>query len=98
MGSISEMLKMIPGAGNLGKMNVDDRQLIWADAIIKSMTPDEQLNPEIINGSRRKRIASGSGRSVHEVNQLLKQFYQMRQMIKKIGNDKGKMQIPFGIK
>jgi signal recognition particle subunit SRP54 len=98
MGSISEMLKMIPGTGNLGKMNVDDRQLIWTDAIIKSMTPDEQLNPEIINGSRRKRIALGSGRSVHEVNQLLKQFYQMRQMIKKIGNDKGKMQIPFGIK
>ena len=98
MGSISEMLKMIPGTGNLGKMNVDDRQLKWIDAIIKSMTPDEQLNPEILNGSRRKRIALGSGRSVHEVNKLLKQFYQMRQMIKKIGNNKGRMRIPFGIK
>jgi len=98
MGSISEMLKMIPGIGNLGKMNVDDRQLKWTDAIIQSMTVGEQLNPEIINGSRRKRIALGSGRSVRDVNQLLKQFYQMRQMIKKIGNNKGKMQIPFGIK
>ena len=93
-----DMLKMIPGAGKLGKMNVDDRQIKWTDAIIKSMTPDERLYPEIINGSRRKRIATGSGRSVQEVNQLLKQFHQMQQMMKKIGNNKGRMNIPFGIK
>jgi signal recognition particle subunit SRP54 len=97
MGSMSEMLKMIPGAGKLGKMKFDDRQLKWTDAIIKSMTPAERLSPEIINGSRRKRIASGSGRSVQEVNQLLKQFHQMQQMMKKIGN-KGGMKLPFGIK
>jgi len=97
MGSMSEMLKMIPGAGKLGKMNIDDRQLKWTDAIIKSMTPEERISPDIINGSRRKRIASGSGRSVQEVNQLLKQFHQMQQMMKKIGN-KGRMKIPFGIK
>ena len=97
MGSMSEMLKMIPGAGKLGKMKFDDRQLKWTDAIIKSMTPAEKLSPEIINGSRRKRIASGSGRSVQEVNQLLKQFHQMQQMMKKIGN-KGGMKLPFGIK
>ena len=97
MGSMSEMLKMIPGAGKLGKMNFDDRQLKWTDAIIKSMTPEERISPDIINGSRRKRIASGSGRSVQEVNQLLKQFHQMRQMMKKIEN-KGRMKIPFGIK
>jgi signal recognition particle subunit SRP54 len=97
MGSMSEMLKMIPGAGKLGKMNVDDRQLKWTDAILKSMTPAERLSPEIINGSRRKRIANGSGRSVQEVNQLLKQFHQMQQMMKKIGN-KGRMKLPFGIK
>jgi signal recognition particle subunit SRP54 len=61
------------------------------------MTPAEKLSPEIINGSRRKRIASGSGRSVQEVNQLLKQFHQMQQMMKKIGN-KGGMKLPFEIK
>ena len=97
MGSMSEMLKMIPGAGKLGKMNFDDRQLKWTDAIIKSMTPEERISPDIINGSRRTRIASGSGRSVQEVNQLLKQFHQMQQMMKKIGN-KGRMDFPFGIK
>ena len=97
MGSMSEMLKMIPGAGKLGKMNFDDRQLQWTDAIIKSMTPEERISPDIINGSRRTRIASGSGRSVQEVNQLLKQFYQMQQMMKKIGN-KGRINLPFVIK
>ena len=97
MGSMSEMLKMIPGAGKLGKMNFDDRQLKWTDAIIKSMTPEERISPDIINGSRRTRIASGSGRSVQEVNQLLKQFHQMQQMMKKIGN-KGRMNFPFVIK
>ena len=97
MGSMSEMLKMIPGAGKLGKMNFDDRQLKWTDAIIKSMTPEERISPDIINGSRRARIASGSGRSVQEVNQLLKQFHQMQQMMKKIGN-KGRMNLPFVIK
>ena len=97
MGSMSEMVKMIPGAGKLGKMNFDDRQLKWTDAIIKSMTPEERISPDIINGSRRTRIASGSGRSVQEVNQLLKQFHQMKQMMKKIGN-KGRMNLPFVIK
>ena len=97
MGSMSEMVKMIPGAGKLGKMNFDDRQLQWTDSIIKSMTPEERISPDIINGSRRKRIASGSGRSVQEVNQLLKQFHQMQQMMKKIGN-KGRMNLPFVIK
>ena len=97
MGSMSEMLKMIPGAGKLGKMNFDDRQLKWTDAITKSMTPEERISPDIINGSRRTRIASGSGRSVQEVNQLLKQFHQMQQMMKKIGN-KGRMNLPFVIK
>jgi len=97
MGSMSEMLKMIPGVGKLGKMNFDDRQIKWTDAIIKSMTPEERISPDIINGSRRTRIASGSGRSVQEVNQLLKQFHQMQQMMKKIGN-KERMNLPFGIK
>jgi len=97
MGPLSDMLKLIPGTGKLGKMNLDDRQLKWTDAIIKSMTPAERISPEIINGSRRKRIAEGSGKSVQEVNQLLKQFHQMQMMMKKIGKQ-GKMNFPFKIK
>jgi len=97
MGSMSEMLKMIPGTAKLGKMKFDDRQLKWTDAIIKSMTSKERNTPESIDGSRRKRIALGSGRPVQEVNQLLKQFQQMRDMMKKIGK-KGKMKMPFQIK
>ena len=97
MGPLSDMLKLIPGTEKLGKMNLDDRQLKWTDAIIKSMTPAERISPEIINGSRRKRIAEGSGRSVQEVNQLLKQFHQMQMMMKKIGKP-GKMNFPFKIK
>tara|TARA_Y100000590_G_scaffold468449_1_gene651259 strand:+ start:1533 stop:2840 length:1308 start_codon:yes stop_codon:yes gene_type:complete len=94
MGSMTDMLNMIPNAKKLGKVNLDERQLKWTDAIIKSMTPDERNSPEIINGSRRKRIALGSGRSVQEVNQLLKQFENMRVMMKKIGK-KGKIKFPF---
>ena len=97
MGPMSDMLKMLPGAGKLGNLNVDDRQLTWTDAIINSMTPKERTSPEIINGSRRKRIAHGSGRPIQEVNQLLKQFHQMQKMMKKIGN-KGRMKLPFGFK
>ena len=97
MGSMSDIFSMIPGFGKLGKINLDERQLKWTDAIIKSMTLIERLNPAIINGSRRKRIARGSGRTVQEVNQLLKQFSQMQQMIKKIGR-KGGMRLPFGLK
>ena len=97
MGPLSDMLDMIPGANTMGKINLDDRQLKWTDAIIKSMTLKERNSPEIIDGSRRKRIAQGSGRSVQEVNQLLKQFQQMRVMMKKIGK-KGRMQLPFKIK
>ena len=97
MGPLSDVMGMIPGAGKMGKINLDDRQLKWTDAIIKSMTRKERTAPEIIDGSRRKRIARGSGRPVQEVNQLLKQFMQMQVMIKKIGK-KGGMKIPFQIK
>ena len=85
MGSFSQLMSMIPGAGKLKNLNMDDRQLKWVEAIIFSMTPTERRNPNIINGSRRKRIAKGSGRPVFEVNQLLKQFGQMKLMMKKIG-------------
>ena len=71
---------------------MDDRQLSWTAAIINSMTPAERKKPNLIDGSRRKRIAEGSGRSLQEVNQLLKQFVQMKKMMKQFGKLKpGKM-------
>ena len=82
MGSFSDMLSMIPNTSKLGKISMDDRQLKWTDAIINSMTYEERNMPDIITGSRRKRIALGSGRSIQEVNQLLKQFQNMRNMMK----------------
>ncbi len=91
MGPVDQLLGMLPGVNRkmLKGMQVDERQLSWTEAIINSMTPKERQNPHIINGSRRKRIASGSGRSVREVNQLLKQFQQMQKLMKKMGTLKG---------
>jgi len=86
MGSLSGMMSHLPNVGpfkGLAQAQVDDRKLIHFEAIINSMTPAERLDPKIINGSRRQRIARGSGRPVHEVNQLLKQFQEMRSMMKK---------------
>ena len=90
MGNINEIMNMVPGIpGKLkNKVNMDERQIIWTEAIINSMTEKERKNPQIINGSRRSRIASGSGRSVQEVNQLLKQFTEMQKMMKKFGKMK----------
>ncbi len=88
MGSVSDIIGMMPGGNKLKGLSVDEKKLVWIDAIINSMTKEERLNPEIINGSRRQRIALGSGRNVQEVNQLLKQFDQMKNMIKKM-NKKG---------
>jgi len=86
MGSLSGLLGFLPKAGpfkNLSDLNVDDKKLVYFEAIINSMTPEERANPKIISGSRRARIAKGSGRPVHEVNQLLKQFFEMEKMLKK---------------
>lgn len=88
MGPLQNVLKMIPGLGaqipeaELNK--VDDRQLGRIEAIILSMTPAERANPDIINGSRRKRVASGSGTSVEEVNNLVRQLYEMRRQMKQL--------------
>jgi len=91
MGPISGLLKMIPGmsGAGLGDMKVDDRELDRLGAIITSMTPRERANPTILNGSRRRRIARGSGTSVQAVNQLVKQFSQMQKMMRQLS--KGKM-------
>lgn len=94
MGPLDELLKMMPGANKmkgLDNMNVDDKQLGHIEAIIKSMTKNEKDNPDIINASRRKRIARGSGRPVQEINRLLKQFAEMKKMMKQMtGGGKGK--------
>ena len=87
MGSLTEMLDMIPGMGKMKQLKnfeVDDRELVKIEAIINSMTPYERRKYMIINGSRRKRIAKGSGTSVQEVNKLLKNYGQVMKMMKKI--------------
>jgi len=85
MGSFSDFFSMIPGIGSKIKgLNIDDRQLLWTEAMINSMTPLERANPELINGSRRKRIARGSARSIQELNTLLKKFSEMKKLLKKM--------------
>ncbi len=85
MGSLEQLMSYIPGFNQsmMKDVQVDNRQLKYVEAIILAMTPGERDKPEIINGSRRKRIALGSGRSVQEVNQLLKQFDMMKKMMKR---------------
>jgi signal recognition particle subunit SRP54 len=86
MGSLSQLLKYLPSGGpfkNISGIDMDDRKVLHFEAIINSMTPREREEPRIIDGRRRLRIAKGSGRPVFEVNQLLKQFTEMRRMMKK---------------
>jgi signal recognition particle subunit SRP54 len=88
MGPLESILGMLPGMGNLKQLaenKPDAKQLGRVEAIISSMTPDERRNDKIINGSRRKRIAAGSGTSVEEVNRLLKQFNEMRKVLQMLG-------------
>ena len=89
MGPVSGLLKMIPGLGSqLSGMKIDDRELDRVQAIITSMTPEERANPSILNGSRRRRIAQGSGTNVSAVNQLVKQFSQMQKMMRSLSQGK----------
>jgi len=90
LGSMESILKMMPSVGPLAGMKqaagqVDEKQFVRLEAIINSMTPRERRNHEIISGSRRKRIAAGSGTSVQDVNQLLRQYAQMAKMFKQLG-------------
>lgn len=85
MGSLDQIIGMIPGLNRIPKNNaLDDRALIRVEAIIQSMTPEERRRPNIINGSRRRRIALGSGTTIQEVNKMLKQFAEMQKMMKTI--------------
>lgn len=100
MGSIKDLLGMIPGMGklNISDADIDEKALVHVEAIIQSMTVKERRNPDILNGSRKRRIAKGSGRSIQEINKLLKQFDQMRGMMKMMGDmKKGKrgLKLPF---
>lgn len=91
MGSLKSVLSMVPGMEKqLRDVDVDDRQMYRIEAIITSMTKRERAKPDIINGSRRKRIAAGSGTSVEEVNRLLRQYEQMKKMMKQMNSKKGK--------
>ncbi|MBV1758316.1 MAG: signal recognition particle protein [Dethiosulfatibacter sp.] len=87
LGPLDQLLEMIPGANSkqLKNLKIDEKELVYIKAIIQSMTKKERKDPSIINGSRRKRIANGSGTSVQRVNKLLKQFMETQKMMKKMG-------------
>ena len=102
MGPLSSVLEMLPGMNpsKLKGMEVDDKELVKVEAIIRSMTKKERHNPDIINGSRRKRIAAGSGTSIQDVNRVMKNFEQSKKMMKQFAGmekdmKKGKMKMPF---
>ena len=85
MGPIKDLMKMMPGIGgkiNIDDLNIDDNATKYIEAIIQSMTKKERQNPDILNGSRKRRIAKGSGTSIQEINKLLKQFDEMKKMMK----------------
>ena len=89
MGNLKELASMIPGVGEAIKdIDIDDNAFKSIEAIIYSMTPEERTHPEILNGTRRTRIAKGSGTSIQEVNRLLKQFDQTRKMMKMVTGSK----------
>ena len=95
LGPLENILKMLPGARNMGlnNVNIDPKDMAHIEAIVLSMTPYERRHPEVLKATRKQRIASGSGRSVEEVNRLLKQFEQMKTMMKQFSN--GNMKMPF---
>ena len=92
MGSMTDLIGMIPGISRKIKgLNLNEKQLVWTEAIINSMTLKERARPEIIDSSRKKRIAEGSGRTVFEVNSLIKKFADMKKMMKKMKQKKSKI-------
>ncbi|CRK80513.1 signal recognition particle protein [Neobacillus massiliamazoniensis] len=104
LGPLDELLKMMPGANKIKGLNnlqVDEKQIAHVEAIIRSMTKEEKIHPEIMNSNRKRRIAKGSGRTVPEVNRLLKQFEDMKKMMKQMtgmqqkGKKKGGFKFPF---
>jgi signal recognition particle subunit SRP54 len=104
MGNMKDIIGMIPGIGKAVKdIDIDDNAFKPVEAIIRSMTPAERENPDLINQSRRTRIAKGSGTNIAEVNKLMKQFDDMRKMMKQFSNPlaaakmmRGMPKMPFG--
>ncbi|CAD2076104.1 signal recognition particle protein [Phocicoccus schoeneichii] len=99
LGPLDELIKMMPGANKikgLDKVKMNGKEIDHVQAIIRSMTMEEREKPEKLNISRKRRIAAGSGRSLQEVNRLLKQFNEMKKMMKQFTNGKGKKKNPFG--
>jgi signal recognition particle subunit SRP54 len=104
LGPLDQLLDMLPGAAKMKgmkDMQVDEKRMGRVEAIVKAMTTQEKRNPEILNASRRKRIADGSGNSIQEVNRLIKQFDDMKKMMKQFsgmmgGNAGKKMKKKFG--
>ncbi len=86
MGNIKSLISMIPGANNINPDDIDERAMLRTEAIIKSMTKKERSKPDLLNASRRKRIAAGAGVTVEEVNKLMKQYEQMKKMFKQFGS------------
>ena len=85
MGNLKDLASMIPGVGKAIKdVDIDDNAFKSIEAIIQSMTPNERSHPEILNGSRRQRIAKGSGTNIQEVNRIIKQFDQTRKMMRMV--------------
>ncbi len=98
MGSLKSILSMLPGMDKqLRDVDIDDRQMLRVEAIIKSMTKKEKAKPDIINASRRKRIAAGAGVKVEDVNRLLKQYEQMKKMFKQMNNKGGRHRMMKGM-
>ncbi|MPN48976.1 Signal recognition particle protein [bioreactor metagenome] len=100
MGPLKDLLGMVPGMSqyNLGDVEINPKDMAHVEAIIQSMTKEERNNPATLNGPRKKRIANGSGRTIAEVNRLLKQFEEMKKMMKQMNmmgkNKKGKFKMP----
>lgn len=93
MGSLRQIIGMLPGGDKIKEEDIDDKQLVHVEALIRSMTPAERENPKLINPSRKRRIAAGSGQKVEDVNKLLRQFEQMQKIMKQFSGKgkKGKM-------
>ena len=101
MGPLSGILKMLPGMSNIGDIDIPDDAMKKPEAIIRSMTPKERRHPEVLNASRRRRIAAGSGTTVQDVNQLIRQFEEAKKQMKMMMNSsrgkRGRFRFPMGM-
>jgi signal recognition particle subunit SRP54 len=97
MGGLKEMMAMLPGAGKLNVNDIDENKILHTKAIIQSMTVYEREHPDTIKSSQKKRIAAGSGTTIQDINQLLKQFEMSRDMMKQMTSGK-RMKMPFGLR